>query len=81
MIITKSILIYNDKFQFIEQNKQSPTDCKNLPGIIICFLRINFFSNGQSRTPVPTIRLANFLMRRSLYELDFLYLYKSLDSR
>ena len=67
-----------NKFQFIEQNKINPRQifC-NLSGIIICFLRINFFSNGQSRTPVPTIRLANFLMRSSSSKLWFLSLFLS----
>jgi len=31
------------KFQFIEQNKiNTPTDLKNLSGLIICFLRSNY---------------------------------------
>ena len=32
---------FKDKFQFIEQNKQSPTDCKNLSGLLFVFCEAN----------------------------------------
>ena len=30
-------------------NNIPPTDCKNLSGLFLCFLRIKFYANGPSR--------------------------------
>ena len=56
----------------VKINKKHPRQSlKICRGYLFVFCVLNFCINGQSRTPVPTIRLANFLMRRSHYEVLF----------
>ena len=53
--------------------KITPADLQKSVGVIsLVFCVSNFRANGQSRTPVPTIQLANFLIRRPLSTHSFL---------
>ena len=52
-----------DKFQFVEQNKRTPTE-KSV-GVNLCFLHFIFCHNGSSRRR-PLQEISNFLMRSPL---------------
>ena len=77
-----------DKFQFVKHNKMTPTDLKNLSGLIICFLRCKFTLSVGETCGLPranTVRpyrvfKANFLMRTSLSASAFFYNILSADT-